>query len=593
MSAEHVVAPSPTPTAVARPAVLQRTCSCGTHTGGAGECEECKKKNNGERVQRSAIGVAAGGLAPPVVHEVLRAPGRPLDVATRTFLEPRLGHVLARTAIQGSGPVPGRSGLAVAPANDRFETQADDVAIAVMRAPATGCRFDLDAVRIHADAHAARSAAAVGARAYTVGRDIVFGAGEYRPHTPAGGALLAHELTHVTQQSRAPVLQRKGGTIGGFFANIGRAVASVFGAEPSYDDETLQAYLKVLDGGEIEDDFDSDNKARAVVAAWKLGGSPFVLTEQRKALLIREMQSGATLGDDEDAILEILERSYNFELSYIFGAGGVSFVSLAGDLDERRADFLDFLERRFEAGRGVLEGAPAKPMDYPQGLGVELGKPLAYGSPWTVSCVLGILCSQDRTIVDALRGVDVIRVPELTEHYWEFDDATWVRRTRTKGGATPKDAGRIVVGARQSCSNAAQTLYHELVHTRQPAGLSVEQAERPAYIETETWAIARGLPQKVSKELGKGLRRIDAAGREVLDPARLDELMARAYSGRADVPGDRIVGHTPDGRTEVMRPDGTTYVRAAQAGDSHTDAERTAAEAAAGEPIPSDQWVCP
>jgi hypothetical protein len=58
----------------------------------------------------------------------------------------------------------------------------------------------MDAVRIHTNADAARSAAAVNARAYTVGRDIVFAAGQYQPTSAAGTWLLAHELAHVTQQ---------------------------------------------------------------------------------------------------------------------------------------------------------------------------------------------------------------------------------------------------------------------------------------------------------------------------------------------------------------------------------------------------------
>ena len=56
-------------------------------------------------------------------------------------------------------------------------------------------------VRVHTDATAARSASALGARAYTVGTDVVFGAGQYRPGTRAGDRLLAHELVHVVQQA--------------------------------------------------------------------------------------------------------------------------------------------------------------------------------------------------------------------------------------------------------------------------------------------------------------------------------------------------------------------------------------------------------
>ena len=59
---------------------------------------------------------------------------------------------------------------------------------------------DFSRVRVHADADAAASAASLGARAYTLGSDIAFAAGEYRPRTQAGDELLAHELTHVLQQ---------------------------------------------------------------------------------------------------------------------------------------------------------------------------------------------------------------------------------------------------------------------------------------------------------------------------------------------------------------------------------------------------------
>jgi hypothetical protein len=60
--------------------------------------------------------------------------------------------------------------------------------------------YDFSKVRLHTDGEAAKGARAVQARAYTTGRDIVFGASEYAPHTDPGRRLLAHELTHVVQQ---------------------------------------------------------------------------------------------------------------------------------------------------------------------------------------------------------------------------------------------------------------------------------------------------------------------------------------------------------------------------------------------------------
>jgi hypothetical protein len=90
-------------------------------------------------------------LAPLVVHEVLRSAGRPLDAHPRNFFNARFGH-------------------------------------------------DFSHVRVHDSREAAHSAEALGASAYTVGADIVFGHGQYAPDTAAGRALLAHELVHVVQQ---------------------------------------------------------------------------------------------------------------------------------------------------------------------------------------------------------------------------------------------------------------------------------------------------------------------------------------------------------------------------------------------------------
>lgn len=62
---------------------------------------------------------------------------------------------------------------------------------------------DFGDVRIHRDGRAARLAGVVNARAFTIGNDVAFGAGEFAPDTRAGRHLIAHELTHVVQQSGA------------------------------------------------------------------------------------------------------------------------------------------------------------------------------------------------------------------------------------------------------------------------------------------------------------------------------------------------------------------------------------------------------
>jgi uncharacterized protein DUF4157 len=60
-------------------------------------------------------------------------------------------------------------------------------------------------VRVHTDGQASQSAESVGANAYTVGRDMVFKSGHYDPGSAAGQKTIAHELSHVVQQSQGPV----------------------------------------------------------------------------------------------------------------------------------------------------------------------------------------------------------------------------------------------------------------------------------------------------------------------------------------------------------------------------------------------------
>jgi hypothetical protein len=67
---------------------------------------------------------------------------------------------------------------------------------------------DFSRVRVHTGERAAAAADSVQARAFTVGSDVVFGAGEYRPGTQSGRRLLAHELTHVVQDGAPRRLRR-------------------------------------------------------------------------------------------------------------------------------------------------------------------------------------------------------------------------------------------------------------------------------------------------------------------------------------------------------------------------------------------------
>ena len=182
--------------------ISQRKCACGKPITSSGECAECRKKRLG--LQRKAVtSSSTPEYAPPIVHEVLRQPGRPLPPTTRTFMEPRFGHAMQNRSLSNVRPAVAKSGLQIGAANDPLEREAEKTANAITHAATPQPNHhDLSHVRIHTGNKAAQSAKSVNARAYTLGQNIVFGAGQYQPATLSGQRLLAHELTHVRQQRR-------------------------------------------------------------------------------------------------------------------------------------------------------------------------------------------------------------------------------------------------------------------------------------------------------------------------------------------------------------------------------------------------------
>lgn len=73
---------------------------------------------------------------------------------------------------------------------------------------ASALSTDLTGVRVHTDTESARAAKSVGARAYALGRDIYFGAGQYDPSGTASQRLIAHEVAHTVQQAGQPLVRR-------------------------------------------------------------------------------------------------------------------------------------------------------------------------------------------------------------------------------------------------------------------------------------------------------------------------------------------------------------------------------------------------
>ncbi len=111
--------------------VLQRQCACGQHTTAGGECEACKQKREGT-LQRAAINPAPVHEVPPIVHEVLRSPGQPLDAGTRAFVEPRFGRDFSQIPVHTKSLASIQAKLTVTYPGDEYEQEADRVTRQVM-----------------------------------------------------------------------------------------------------------------------------------------------------------------------------------------------------------------------------------------------------------------------------------------------------------------------------------------------------------------------------------------------------------------------------------------------------------------------------
>lgn len=184
--------------AVAAVPLLQRKCACGAHSHGSDQCAECGKQH-GNLQRKLAIG----------------ASNDPLEAEADRVAD----HVMTNSAAPGIG--------ASVPLIQRASSGADTTGMTaprsvdnVLAAPGEPMRGDLrrdmeshfghdfSAVRLHTDEAAARSAQDVAASAYTAGNHIVLGRNAPPLHASSGRHLLAHELTHVVQQSAFNVIRR-------------------------------------------------------------------------------------------------------------------------------------------------------------------------------------------------------------------------------------------------------------------------------------------------------------------------------------------------------------------------------------------------
>ena len=231
---------------------------------------------------------------PPVVNDALRSPGAPLDLESREFFEPRFGH-------------------------------------------------DFSDVRVHADTQAEAATHGLKARAFTVGRDVVFAAGEYQPQSMRGRTLLAHELAHVAQQRQSSSGRLQAQSDDGGVRHI-----SIVGGVPAFlscdladvrADQTTsccrQDTLDQLPGLYSQARESTDRAIRRMAAGANMDGA--IERHFGAALWYRDdiLQNLRTIRRELD-----LESSHRARCRIALGLGNVGDMELFSQLD--RALFCDF-----------------------------------------------------------------------------------------------------------------------------------------------------------------------------------------------------------------------------------------------------------
>ena len=192
-------APKPRQAATAKPRhtagaslLLQHKCACGAGTSSATDkCDECHTKIVGlqTKLRVNEPGDAYEQEADRVADEVLARPAQP-------------GVIAAPMRIQRfSGQLNEQADAAPASVDQVLTSPGRPLDSALQQDMEERFGHDFSRVRVHSGAAAEQSAQDVTAHAYTVGQNIVFGVGQFAPGTQEGRRLIAHELTHVVQQS--------------------------------------------------------------------------------------------------------------------------------------------------------------------------------------------------------------------------------------------------------------------------------------------------------------------------------------------------------------------------------------------------------
>jgi hypothetical protein len=132
---------------------------------------------------------------------------------------------------------------------------------------------------------------------------------------------------------------------------------------------------------------------------------------------------------------------------------------------------------------------------------------------WDQECVRKIFCQQDPALVKDLAAVDVFSAEGLVKEIWVYDGKAWTLDRKPINGAAGPDGGKMTVEmeADQACESAATFIYHEMWHTKQKPGMTVQDRETEAYRKTEEWCLKHPPMTQGFQKNDKGVQVVDDA----------------------------------------------------------------------------------
>ena len=216
--------------------------------------------------------VKASQISPPTHFEKGRnAPAHRGGEADAAYSLPnQLGNAAFQRFVQRAGGGAAELDEATVERIDRARSGGQDLNTAVQKKMGEALGADFSDVRVHTGRESGTLSQELGALAFTTGHDIFFGEGQYNPHSAGGQELIAHELTHVVQQSSGVVPSRGKMTVnvrGDRFEQEANAAAkaAVTGSPAAAvqrqelpEEEELQAQLvQRQDDGELQEELDS------------------------------------------------------------------------------------------------------------------------------------------------------------------------------------------------------------------------------------------------------------------------------------------------------------------------------------------------